>query len=268
MIMFQTVIFSLAALASLVPASVVPFRRDPQPDTPFWAATALAVAGPLFWALDQVADTWRTGLSTTLWVSIATCMVLFAGLAAATRTGWRLAPLLLPYLLLIAVLATATLRAPDPVLEAAAPETWVALHIVVSVTGYALLTVGAVAALAAFLQEQALKTKRPTALTRLLPPIADSEALQLRLLTAAAAVTGIGVLTGMAVLYYEHGVLLRLDHKILFSLASFAVISGLLIAHAMTGVRGRRAARLALLAYLLLTLGYPGVKFVTDVLLS
>ncbi len=35
-----------------------------------------------------------------------------------------------------------------------------------------------------------------------------------------------------------------------------------------TGIRGRRAARWALLAYLLLTLAYPGVKFVTDVLMA
>ena len=34
------------------------------------------------------------------------------------------------------------------------------------------------------------------------------------------------------------------------------------------GVRGRRAARVVLLAYLLMTLGYPGVKFVTDVLMA
>jgi len=33
-------------------------------------------------------------------------------------------------------------------------------------------------------------------------------------------------------------------------------------------VRGRQAARGILLAYLLLTLAYPGVKFVTDVLMS
>ena len=33
-------------------------------------------------------------------------------------------------------------------------------------------------------------------------------------------------------------------------------------------IRGRRAARIVLLAYLLLTLAYPGVKFVTDVILA
>jgi ABC-type uncharacterized transport system permease subunit len=38
--------------------------------------------------------------------------------------------------------------------------------------------------------------------------------------------------------------------------------------HYRSGLRGRRAARVVLVAYLLLTLAYPGVKFVTDVLLS
>jgi ABC-type uncharacterized transport system permease subunit len=33
-------------------------------------------------------------------------------------------------------------------------------------------------------------------------------------------------------------------------------------------VRGRQAARFVLLAYLLVTLAYPGVKFVRDVILA
>ena len=38
--------------------------------------------------------------------------------------------------------------------------------------------------------------------------------------------------------------------------------------HFYTGIRGRAATRFVLLAYLFLTLAYPGVKFVRDVLLS
>ena len=51
-------------------------------------------------------------------------------------------------------------------------------------------------------------------------------------------------------------------------LGGFVLIAGLLFAHYRTGLRGRRAARLVLIAYLLVTLGYPGVKFVRDVLLA
>jgi ABC-type uncharacterized transport system permease subunit len=62
--------------------------------------------------------------------------------------------------------------------------------------------------------------------------------------------------------------LLVFDHKTVLTITAFVVIGGLLAAHYKTGLRGRQAARIVLLAYLLLTLGYPGVKFITDVVLS
>ena len=48
---------------------------------------------------------------------------------------------------------------------------------------------------------------------------------------------------------------------------TFAVIVVLWLVHVRTGIRGRRAARYILAAYLLITLAYPGVKFVTDVII-
>ena len=72
----------------------------------------------------------------------------------------------------------------------------------------------------------------------------------------------------MATLYLTSGRLLALDHKIAFSILAFLVIGGLLVAHRHAGIRGRRAAHFILLGYLLLSLAYPGVKFVTDVLLA
>jgi ABC-type uncharacterized transport system permease subunit len=58
-----------------------------------------------------------------------------------------------------------------------------------------------------------------------------------------------------------------LDHKTLLSLVAFGLISALLLGHRVCGVRGRVAARVVMIAYLLLTLAFPGVKFVTQVLL-
>ncbi|MPY72584.1 MAG: hypothetical protein GEU92_21375, partial [Alphaproteobacteria bacterium] len=68
--------------------------------------------------------------------------------------------------------------------------------------------------------------------------------------------------------YIQTGALLAFNHKVAFSLLTFAVILVLLLVHALTGLRGRRAARFVLVAYLCLTLAYPGVKFVTDVVLT
>jgi ABC-type uncharacterized transport system permease subunit len=71
----------------------------------------------------------------------------------------------------------------------------------------------------------------------------------------------------MVIEFLDRGVILIFNHKILLSILSFAVIAGMLIVHRASGMAGRRAARYLLLAYLLLTLGYPGVKLVTDVIL-
>ena len=112
------------------------------------------------------------------------------------------------------------------------------------------------------------RRRRPVKLTALLPSVSEGETLQVRLLTASAVVLGMGLATGMVIEVLDHGVILEFSHKILLSLLSFALIVALLIVHRVTGLAGRRAARYLLVAYLLLTLGYPGVKFVTDVIIA
>ena len=263
-----SMVLSLGAVLALLPAAAVAFRRRSGPDALFYALTALGLLGPALWVVAQAGGEWRTGFAMSLWVTIAATLALFLALAPATRHAWQLSPLLLPYLILLGLVALVWQHAPDRPLAGDVPPGWLDAHIVFAVATYGLLTIAAVAGFAVFLQERALKAKRPTPLTRLLPPMAESEALELRLLVAAEAVLAAGLLSGMAAEHFLGGKLLPLDHKTVFSLAAFVVIGGLLLARYRQGIRGRRVARLALLAWLLLTLAYPGVKFVTDVLLS
>lgn len=268
-------LLAASAVLALVPSAILAWRSLDAPvggvldgRTPtFWAATAVAIAGPASWSFLQVEGTWRTGLSVALWFTVAATMAMFAVVAALSRQGWRLAPLLLPYLLLLAIVALVWQRAPERPM-APANHAWLEIHIVVSVATYALATLAAVTGLSVFLQERAMKLRQPTALTRHLPSIADGELLLVRLLMVAGAVLLLDLLTGMSIQYLKAGTLMRLEHKTLLSLLSFFVIVGLLAAHYRSGVRGRRAARYVLLGYLLLTLAYPGVKFVTDVVIG
>ena len=102
-----------------------------------------------------------------------------------------------------------------------------------------------------------------------MPAIAEAEHLQKRpALAVAPIVLAAGLLTGVGTLYSETGQLFTFTHKTIFAVAAFAVIVALLIVHNLTGLRGRRAARVVLVIYLLLTLAYPGVKFVQDILLG
>lgn len=261
-------IFNLAALGTLLPAAVVRLRRHDTRDAVFFALLALAAIGPLVWSATQLGGAWRTGFATSLWVTIATTMALFLALAAGTRQAWRLTPLLLPYLLVLGVLATIWEGARGRPIPGDMPSAWLDAHIFFAVITYGLLTLAAVAGAAVFVQERALKSKRPTRFTRLLPAVADSEALEIRLLYAAEIVLALGVTSGIATQYLSGVGGVALDNKTLFSLAAFVVIAVVLVARHLTGLRGQRAARWALIAYVLLTLAYPGVKFVTDVVLG
>lgn len=260
-------LLNVSALLALVPASALSLRRPGGRDSLFWLLLLVAVAGPAVAAIDDLARGWLGSLSTALWLTIVASLVMFVIICAATREGWRLAPLLLPYLLLVALAAALASHVPhsSPV---TATESWIEIHVLVSVTTYGLLTNAAIAGLAVFLQEKALKRRQPGPLTSSLPAVAEAERLQIQLLAASGLVLGVGLLTGIASQFTETGSLLKINHKTVFALIAFIVIVGLLIVHQRTGLRGRRAARYILVAYLLLTLAYPGVKFVKDVLLA
>ena len=89
-----------------------------------------------------------------------------------------------------------------------------------------------------------------------------------RVLIISEIVLGTGLISGVALSFLTDGALLTFDHKTILTVAAFFWIGILLIIHFYSGVKGRKAARWVLVAYLLLTLGYPGVKFVKDVLIG
>lgn len=264
----SNLLFGLSALASMMPAAILGLRHGPVRGLLFWVLVAVAVAGPSAFAVAQLGQGSLPSLSTALWLSVSASLILYAATALIAPAARRLTPLLMPYLLLMGAGALIASHARPHDLLAAAPAAWLDAHIVVSLATYGLFTLAAVAGFAVLMQEGALKRKHPTALTRSLPSVADGEDLQVRLLVAAEAVLGAGVLTGIGVAYVATGEILTFDHKTLLSLLAFALIAILLLVHYRTGLRGRRAARVVLVAYLLLTLAYPGVKFVTDVLLA
>ena len=144
---------------------------------------------------------------------------------------------------------------------------WLAAHISAAVLSYGFVTIGAIAGLGIIMRERGLNRRTRGRLTDRLPSIAVAETTEIIGLTAAEIVLGIGIVFGIAAEYTTTGAFFQITHKTLFSITAFAVIGGLLILHLRTGLRGRLAARIGLSAYLLVSLGYPGVKFVGEILL-
>jgi len=262
-------VFSMAAVAAMIPAAASAFLRRGEGlgDGVSKIFLALAVAGPVILALSLLTRQWRVDLSAALWLSIASILVCFLVTCAVNRTALKLAPLLLPYLILLGLAATAFGAEEGQAIASGLPSAWIAAHVLLSIITYALLTLAAVAGLSVFVTERALKRKSFGGLSGLLPAVMEAEALQNQLLRTSAIVLLAGLASGMALQVLEAQRILVADHKTILSIAAFVVIVGLLAAQRFLGVRGRIAARIVLAAYLFLTLGYLGVKFVTDFLL-
>jgi ABC-type uncharacterized transport system permease subunit len=261
-----TLAIGLVAIAALLPAALLPAERRARPG--FAWLLALAFAGPALWVLVEQGGGWRTGVAAAIWLAITVSLALFAPLALASDAARRLTPLLLGYLAGLGALALVWQHAPARPLPLQLPGAWLQAHILVALAAYGLATIAAVAGAGVALQERALRLRRPTGFTRALPSVADGERLQTRLLAAAEAVLAVALATGVVLNRAEGASWLRPDHKTVLSLAAFVLIGALLVVHHRFGLGGRRAARYGLVAYLLLTLAYPGVKFVTDVLLA
>lgn len=261
-----------AAVIGLVPFSLAALLGRLDRPLIFWLLWLVATicTGAVVWQL--VASGWQAGLVANLWVVVVATLLIYAVIAAFDRAAMSLGALLIPYLLLLACLARLAAWVAVPETSEATSLPWFAIHILLAVGSYALMTITAVAALAIVLQERAMKQRRQGWAMRHLPPVAATEQLQQKLLWLAAITMGLALASGAANEFMESGHLLlvphQMAHKILLSALAFVVILVFLVLHQATGLRGRLAARWLMTGYLLLTLAYPGVKFVRDVLLG
>ena len=258
--------FELLSLAALAVTSVHAWKEGGLRPPLFWWQMFIVVVTSTVWSGILLTEGWRTDFGTALWATTAASAIAFGVIAYRWPFAQRISPLLMPYLTALGALGALVRGEPHPMNDAA-PPLWLDLHITIAVIVTGVLTVTAVTALSVALQERALKKKTSGQLSALLPSVSEAEALSGILLALVEILLGVGLVSGMAIEYYETGQLLKLDHKTLLSIAAFVLIGLLFIGHRICGVRGRIAARVVLTAYLLIMLASSGVKFVTQVLL-
>jgi ABC-type uncharacterized transport system permease subunit len=257
----------LAALAALIPLAMSALTARLARNVLFWLLLGTPLVGILAVTCRLFKSGWQADFSANLWASIAVSLIAFGIVAAFNRSAIRLAALLVPYLFLLGLLAI-FFSAGAEALPLRSSPAWFGTHVLLALAAYGIFTLGAIAGLSVFLQERALKRKKTGWAELALPPLADSESLQIRLLGWSALLMGAALVSGIANEFIEQGRFLAFTHKILLSFLGFILILGLLFLHFRTGLRGRQAARLILLAYLLVTLAYPGAKFVREFLID
>ncbi|WP_120496596.1 cytochrome c biogenesis protein CcsA [Kiloniella sp. EL199] len=265
----MTVFWGMLALVLMLPAMLMPWmsKTDGSPLL-MRGALFLALIGASFTTMIHLMGHWDGGVSISLWITISFSLLLFLCFSLLVKEFEKLSLLLVPYLFVLgffAVIWGGQSAAANPIDRM---DNWLVLHILASILTYALCTLAAISAVSVQLRERALKLKKiESPFLVKLPSVYDSDRFQVSLLTMAEVVLGLGILTGIAKQYSVSGYYLDLDHKSLLALLAFVVIAVLLLLHKFIGIRGQNAVRFVLAVYLLLTLAYPGVKFVTDILL-
>jgi ABC-type uncharacterized transport system permease subunit len=142
----------------------------------------------------------------------------------------------------------------------------VQIHVLISLMSYGLLTVGAIVALYAFLQERRLRAGQLSSINRFFAPLETTEQLLFGIAGAGFAGLLLAILSGMT--FVENLFAQHLVHKTVFSLLSLLVFGTLLAGRFMAGWRGMRAIKLYLGGFLLLCLAYFGTRIVLEQLLG
>jgi ABC-type uncharacterized transport system permease subunit len=145
-------------------------------------------------------------------------------------------------------------------------ENGVALHSVLGIIGFSLITIAAVQALLIAWLNRELKRKHFTNVLRHMPPLQTMEALLFEIIWAGFIALLAVILTGfvfMDDMFAQH-----LVHKTVLTLISWGVFGILLWGRHQLGWRGKTAMRWTLSGFIVLILAYFGSKFVLELLLN
>ena len=211
---------------------------------------------------------WNADLTATLMATIFICLLVYLFLIIISIENKKLSAVLSPYLLLLAIIGLISGDSQQEIGDVVIKSSWLVIHILASVLAYGVITLSAVASLSADIQASSLRRKRLNWFASLLPSVIYSEGLVLRLLVVGEFILGFALITGFSHSYFISGTIIVFDHKTILVVIAFILVAGLLILNRTRGTRGKAATRMVLSSYLLITLGYPGVKVVTEYLLQ
>lgn len=135
-------------------------------------------------------------------------------------------------------------------------------HILVSLMSYGLLTVGAIVAVSAMIQERRLQAGRLTTVSSLFAPLETTERLLFGITAAGFAGLALAISSGLT--FVDDFFAQHLAHKTAFSLLAFFVFGALLAGRFFAGWRGKRAVKLYLGGFGLLCVAYFGVRLILE----
>ncbi len=139
-------------------------------------------------------------------------------------------------------------------------------HVLISLLAYSLLTVGAIVAVFALVQDRRLRAAKLSPANQLFAPLETTERLLYGIATAGFLTLLLAVFSGF--LFVNNLFAQHLVHKTALSLLALLLFGVLLGGRALAGWRGRRAVYLYLGGFAVLGLAYFGSRFVLEQVLG
>lgn len=139
-------------------------------------------------------------------------------------------------------------------------------HILISLFAYGLLTVGAIVAVYALIQERRLRARKLSTINQLFAPLETTERLLYGIAAGGFSALLLAVLSGFTFvddLFAQH-----LAHKTFLSILALVLFGILLTGRRFAGWRGRRAVYLYLWGFAILCLAYFGSRYILEEILG
>ncbi len=181
--------------------------------------------------------------------SISLCAFLLAGLFVYVYLRYRFESLAV-FVFPIVFVMTGVASMQTPVghwSNQTARDSWLVVHIVLVLLGYAALVLMALASIFYLVQERQLKLKRPIALLDKLPPLGTLDRLISQSMGFGFVLITLGLVTGSLWAFVESGTSWVTDPKIAVSLFTWGFCLLMVCLRVTAGWRGRKAALMAIL---------------------
>ena len=157
--------------------------------------------------------------------------------------------------------ATSLLMSPSIVQADAIAMAWqVRAHILIALLSYGLLTVGAIVAVFAVVQERRLHSAKITSVNWLFSPLETTEKLLFGVAASGFAGLTLSIASGLS--FVEDLVEQSLAHKFALSLLAWVIFGILIGGRFFAGWRGKRAVNLYLWGFAILCLAYFGSRLI------
>lgn len=139
-------------------------------------------------------------------------------------------------------------------------------HVTTSMFAYGLLTVGAILAIYALIQDRRLRNGKLSAVNHLFAPLETTERMLYAVTAAGFTVLALSVVSG--ILFVENLFAQHLVHKTALSLLALLLFGILLLGRRFAGWRGKRSVYLYLASFAVLSLGYFGSRYILEEILG